>query len=132
MAALVPLGVVTKTLTAGPAVPAGVVAVILVALTTTTLVAAIPPMVTPVAPVKPVPVMVMLVPPATGPLVGEILVTVGTGTTTLAVCPVKAMLFNSTLALLEVEFAVRISSLPSPFTSPKVTEFGLVPVAKVA
>ncbi len=35
-----------------------------------------------------------------------------------------------TLELLEPKFAVMMSSLPSPFTSPKVTEFGLVPVAK--
>ena len=74
-----PPGVVTKTL-AVPAVPAGVVTVMLVELTTTRLVAAVPPMVTAVAPVKSVPVMVMLVPPATGPLVGEILVTVGAAT----------------------------------------------------
>ena len=76
---MVPPGVVTKTL-AVPAVPAGVVTVMEVALFTTRLVAAVPPMVTPVAPVKPVPVMVMLVPPAVEPLVGEILVTVGAAT----------------------------------------------------
>ena len=76
MEVLVPPGVVTKTL-AVPAVPAGVVTVIEVSLTKVK-VAAAPPIVTAVAPVKPVPVMVMLVPPATGPLVGEILVTVGT------------------------------------------------------
>jgi hypothetical protein len=82
-------------------------------------------MVTPVAPVKLVPVMEILVPPATGPLVGEILVTVGAATLeTFAVCPVKAMLFNSTLASLEVVFAVMMSSLLSPFTSPKLTENG--------
>ena len=37
-----------------------------------------------------------------------------------------------TLLLLEVRFAVMISSMPSAFTSPKVTERGLVPVAKVS
>ena len=78
LAALVPAAVVTKTL-AVPAVPAGVVAVMLVELTTTTLVAAVPPMVTAVAPVKSVPVMVMLVPPAVEPLVGEMLATEGAG-----------------------------------------------------
>ena len=57
--------------------PAGVVAVMLVELTTVTLVAATPSMVTAVAPVKLAPVMVMLVPPAVDPLVGEILATVG-------------------------------------------------------
>ena len=77
MAALVPIGVVTKTL-AVPPMPAGVVAVMIVELNTVTLVAATPPMVTAVAPVKSVPVMVMVVPPAIEPLVGEILVTVGT------------------------------------------------------
>ena len=73
---MVPPGAVTKTLEE-PVLPAGVVAVILVALNTVTLVAATPPIVTPVAPVKLVPIMVMLVPPAVEPLVGEILVTVG-------------------------------------------------------
>jgi hypothetical protein len=53
---------------------------------------------------------------------------------TLAVCPVKARLFKSTLALDEpkIAFAVMMSSLPSAFTSPKLTEEGLDPVAKVA
>ena len=37
---------------------------------------------------------------------------------------------NSTLTLLEVPFAVMMSSLPSPFTSPKVTERGASPVAR--
>ena len=79
MAALVPPALVTKTLLLAPAVPAGVVAVMMVELTTITLVAATPPIVTPVAPVKLVPVMVMTVPPAVEALLGEILVTVGTG-----------------------------------------------------
>jgi len=78
LAALVPPGAVTKTL-AVPALPAGVVAVMLVELTTVTLVAAVPPRAIAVAPVKLVPVMVMVVPPACEPLVGEILVTVGAG-----------------------------------------------------
>ena len=78
LAALAPPGVVTKTL-AVPALPAGVVAVMLVELTTVTLVAAVPPRAIAVAPVKLVPVMVMVVPPACEPLVGEILVTVGAG-----------------------------------------------------
>ena len=71
-------GLVTITLLA-PVIPDGVVAVILVELTTMTFVAAVPPMVT-VAPVtKPVPVMVTPVPPAKGPLPGEIDVTDGGG-----------------------------------------------------
>ena len=76
LALLVPPGVVTKTL-AVPAVPAGVVTVMEVALFTTRLVAAVPPMVTAVAPVKSAPVMVMVVPPAAEPVVGEILITGG-------------------------------------------------------
>ena len=79
LAVVVPPDVVTNTLEA-PAGPAGVVAVMLVVLFTIRLVAATPPMVTPVAPVKSVPVMVMVVPPAGEPLVGEILVTVGATT----------------------------------------------------
>ena len=75
-AALVPPGVVTRTL-AVPAAPAGVVQVMEVALTTVTLVAAAPPMVTPVAPVKFVPVMVTLEPPAMDPKVGLMAVTAG-------------------------------------------------------
>jgi hypothetical protein len=67
---------VTVTVTA-PAVPAGVVAVIVVLFATTTLVAAAAPNVT-VAPVaKFVPVIVTAVPPATGPLFGDTLLTVG-------------------------------------------------------
>ena len=75
----VPPGVVTLT-DAVPAEPAGTVAVIDVALTTVTDVAATPPTVTEVAPVNPVPVIVIEVPPVSGPLGGETLVTVGTCT----------------------------------------------------
>ena len=80
---------------------------------------------------NPVPTMVSVV-----ALIARLLVvfkvTVGDATfETFAVCPVKAMLFKSTLALLEPLFAVMRSSLPSPFTSPSLTEFGREPVAKV-
>ena len=69
-------GLVTVTLIP-PTLPAGVVAVIVVLLTTTTFVAAALPKVT-VAPLtKFVPVIVTLVPPDKGPLLGETLVTVG-------------------------------------------------------
>jgi hypothetical protein len=72
---LLPL-TVTVTVT-GPALPAGVVAVMDVLLPTTTLVAAVPPKVT-VAPVaKFVPVIVTAVPPAVEPLFGDTLVTIG-------------------------------------------------------
>src|SRR3974390_3166279 len=71
----VPPGVVTLTSTVP--VPAGEVAVMEVALWTTTLVAAMVPKWTAVAPVKAVPVIVPLVPPASGPALGATLVTVG-------------------------------------------------------
>jgi hypothetical protein len=72
----VPPGVVTVTSTV-PASPAGEVAVMLVALTTVNEVAAVLPKLTAVAPVNPLPVMVTSAPPASGPAVGEIPVTVG-------------------------------------------------------
>ena len=65
---------------AAPAAPAGDVQEMEVAETTTTLVHAAPPTVTSVAPVKLVPVMVMDVPPAVDPLVGETALTVGAAT----------------------------------------------------
>ena len=74
----VPTGVVT--LTSTTPVPGGEVAVIVVALTTVMPVADAPPNTTAVAPVKLAPVMVTPVPPATGPVVGEIEVTVGAAT----------------------------------------------------
>jgi hypothetical protein len=52
-------------------------AVTLVALTTVNEVAAVLPKLTAVAPVNPVPVMVTDVPPASGPALGRIAVTVG-------------------------------------------------------
>ena len=73
----VPPMVVTATLCA-PAVPAGVFAVIEVAVATT-LVAATPPIFT-VAPIKFVPVIVIVVPPATGPEIGATVVMVGSAT----------------------------------------------------
>ena len=67
----------TSTLVAPANTRDGVTAVIEVSETTVTELAAVPPIVTAVAPVKPVPVMVTLVPPALGPALGEIAVTVG-------------------------------------------------------
>jgi hypothetical protein len=75
LVALAPLGVVTVTFTVP--VPAGLTAVIEVAELTVKLVAAVVPNCTAVAPVKPVPVTVTLLPPAVGPLVGLMPVTVG-------------------------------------------------------
>ena len=78
MAALVPPAVVTSTL-AVPAVPDGVVQLIEVADVTEGDVQALSPIVTVVAPVtKSVPVIVTLVPPAVGPLLGLIELAVGT------------------------------------------------------
>jgi hypothetical protein len=71
---LVPAGVVTVTSTVP--VPAGAVAVIWVA-EFTAYVAAVAPKRTAVAPLNPVPVMVTVVPPASGPEVGLTPVTVG-------------------------------------------------------
>ena len=73
-----PPAVVTVTSTV-PA-PAGEVAVMEVALFTVKLVAAVAPNFTAVAAVKPVPVMLTIVPPAVGPLVGAMPVTVGAPT----------------------------------------------------
>ena len=73
---MVPPAVVTRTL-ALPAVPAGVVQLRLVSLMTTTLLQALPPTVTALAPVRSVPVMVMAVPPAMGPALGDTPLTVG-------------------------------------------------------
>jgi hypothetical protein len=80
----VPLAVVTLT-AACPTVPAGEVAVMEVAELTVKVVAAFAPKLTAVAPVKPVPVMVMEVPPATGPVLGAIDVMVGAAVTHLKV-----------------------------------------------
>jgi hypothetical protein len=71
----VPPAVVTLTSTVP--VPAGEVAVIEVPEMTVKLVAGVAPKVTAVAPVRFVPVIVTEVPPARGPDVGEIEVTVG-------------------------------------------------------
>jgi hypothetical protein len=75
----VPMVLVTDTVTL-PAVPAGLTALMVVELVTVYDVAAVAPNFTAVAPVRPVPVMVTVVPPAAGPLVGLIDETVGTGT----------------------------------------------------
>ena len=75
--ALVPPGVVTVTSTVP--VPAGDFMVREVDEVTDKPVPAVVPNFTAVAPVNPVPVTVTVVPPATGPAAGEMLVTVGTG-----------------------------------------------------
>jgi hypothetical protein len=65
------------TVTSTVPLPGGAVAVIEVGPLTVNDVAGVPPNDTAVTPVNPVPVMITLVPPATGPLLGETLVTVG-------------------------------------------------------
>ena len=82
-----PYGVVTATLTA-PTVPAGVTTVTLVEETTTTLVAATPPTVTLVVPSRFVPVIVINVPPAVEPDVGETDEIVGGATNVNAPLPI--------------------------------------------
>ena len=77
--ALVPPAVVTVTSTV-PALPAGAVAVIFVALLTVKPLALLAPNLTAVVPLKFEPVMMTLVPPATGPAVGEMLLTAGRAT----------------------------------------------------
>ena len=60
-----------------------------------------------------------------------VIVSVGAIASTLAVCPVKTRLFNSTLALLLFVSVVIMSGLPSPLTSPKANEnWDVLPVAK--
>lgn len=76
--ALVPPTVVTRTSTVP--VPAGDVAVIWVALSTVKPVAGVAPNTTALTPERLVPVIVTDVPPAAGPLVGAIDVTVGAAT----------------------------------------------------
>lgn len=75
---VIPPGVVT-TMGLGPAVDAGVTAVICVAESTSTLVAGNVPMVTLFAPIKLVPVMVIAVPPKVVPEVGVTDSIVGAG-----------------------------------------------------
>ena len=75
--ALVPPGVLTVTCTVPE--PAGEVAVTLVADSALTPVALVEPNLTSLAPVRFVPVIVTVVPPAAGPLVGSNFVTVGAG-----------------------------------------------------
>ena len=69
---VVPVSLLVTTTFLAPAVPAGVVQVIDVAETTVTDVQALPPTVTAAPAAKPVPVMVIAVPPAVEPELGEI------------------------------------------------------------
>lgn len=73
----VPVGV-TNTTCCDPAVPAGVTAVTIESFTTVTSVAAFPPTVTDVVPASALPVIVIKVPPESGPTEGVIESTTGT------------------------------------------------------
>ena len=87
-----PPAVVTETSSGAPTVPAGVTAVIVVALETTKLAAAALPNFTLVAAVNPVPVIVIVVPPRVGPLVGLMLLMTGTGVPSNVNAPVLVAL----------------------------------------
>ena len=76
MPALVPPSVVTSTL-AVPVAAAGVVAIIVEALITVNALTGDPPTVTLLAPQRFAPVIVMVVPPASGPIAGLMDVTAG-------------------------------------------------------
>src|SRR2546426_6179932 len=78
-----------------PAAWAGVIAMIWVALVVLTFVAASPPTLTVAPTTKPVPVIVIPVPPASGPPFGTTLVTAGGGTKVKQ--PVQVALWPSTL-----------------------------------
>src|ERR1700730_3118290 len=100
LVALVPPAVVTVTSTVP--VPAGEVAVIEVALLTVNAVALLAPKFTAVAPVKLVPVMATLVPPAVGPLVGEIEVTLGTAALALPLVVSMASMMAAQAAAIRI------------------------------
>ena len=122
LAVTVPPVATTTTSFAAPAVPAGVVAVITVAVLVNT-VALSPPTVT-AAPVKFVPTIVIVVPPAAGPLDGLTLATVG------AVLPVYV---NAAVAVAEPPAVVTTTFCapdPEGVVAVSVVEFTTVkPVA---
>jgi hypothetical protein len=111
--ALVPPGVVTLTSTV-PTARAGEVIVRVLSLVTCRLVPGVTPNLTAVAPVNPVPVIVTAVPPATGPLAGEIRVTVGAGIyvnvspATIALVPLGVVTLTSTVPVPAGDVAVRL------------------------
>src|SRR4029077_8573087 len=109
---------VTVTVTA-PALPAGVVAVIVVAFTTTTFVAEPFPNFTVAPPANFVPVIVTAVPPATGPLFGLTLLTVGVTTyvypfARLPLCPLTLVTVTVTAPALP---AGVVAVIVVPFTT---------------
>ena len=122
LVALVPPEFVTVTSTVP--LPAGEVAVIDVALLTVNEVAAVPPNRTAVAPVKLLPVMVTGVPPAAGPLFGEIDVTDGAAR--------KVNWSAALAALVPPEFVTVTSTVPLPAGEVAVIDVALLTVNEVA
>jgi hypothetical protein len=122
LVALVPPEFVTVTSTVP--LPAGEVAVIDVALLTVNEVAAVPPNFTAVAPANDVPVMVTGVPPAPGPLFGEMEVTDGAET--------YVNWSAELVALVPPEFVTVTSTVPLPAGEVAVIDVALLTVNEVA
>jgi len=126
LVALVPLEFVTVTSTVP--LPAGEVAAIDVALLTVNEVALVLPNFTAVARVKLLPVMITGVPPATGPLFGEIEVTDGDGTCAWASRLVPATDATSAATIMPaariVQTRLRIATVgPRPQLTPQPPDF---------
>jgi len=124
---LVPPAVVTATLTL-PAGLAGLLAVTWVGESTVKLVAAVPPKLTDVVPERLVPVTVTDVPPAVGPLVGAIPVTVGPGGASTVVV-VLAELLPGLASVVEEETEAVFVRLPAVVA---LTTIAIVAVAPLA
>ena len=107
--ALVPAGVVTVTSTA-PTAWGAVVAVIVVGLTTVKSAAGVAPNRTAVAPVKDEPMIVTVVPPTVGPLLGETPVT--TGAVLTVVIAVAELLPATGSVVAEATVAVFVIMVP--------------------
>jgi hypothetical protein len=106
------------TVTSTVPLPAGEVAVIDVALLTVNEVAGVPPNRTAFAPVKLLPAMIMGVPPAAGPLFGEIEVTDGGRTCAWTSRLVKAIAATSAATIMPaariVQARLRIATMARP------------------
>jgi hypothetical protein len=128
-------GFVTVTVTA-PAACAGVVAVMVVLFVTATFVAAVPPNVTVAPETKFVPVIVTAVPPATGPLFGLTLLTVGTGPETaanVAICMTQGPApFSVDVALLLPAVVTTLSSARSLSGEVMIRAVNPLPAAPVS
>jgi hypothetical protein len=118
----VPSGVVTVTWTVP--VPAGLVAVIIVRLSTVTLVALADPKETVEPFTNPVPLIVTVVPPASGPVDGETDVTVGT--------PAYVNWSAGEVALVPPDVVTAMSTVPVPAGLVAVMSIGLETTTLVA